>query len=180
MKKDGRIIIGYAGNSRRWQGVDFLIDVYKKLSARRNDFKLALLMSETKGLKGAKESGVEIVGPLPNQDVPKFLVDCDILVVPRPDTAVTRLSFPSKLMTYLAMGKAVVASRIGDMDKIIVSGVNGLIYTPGNVEELMGCLTSLRDPDLRARLGAAAVKTAQMFSWERQSALLIDSIRKIM
>lgn len=177
--KDGRIVIGYAGNNRRWQGVDFLIDVYKKLSAQHDNFKLALLMSETKGLGDAKESGAEIVAPLPNHDVPKFLIDCDILVIPRPDTAVTRLSFPSKLMTYLAMGKAVVASCTGDVDKIIIPGVNGLIYTPGDADGLIKCLKSLRDPELRARLGAAAVKTAQVFSWERQSELLIDNIRKI-
>lgn len=175
IKKDGRIVIGYAGNARKWQGIDFLIEAYKKLSAQCNDFRLVLLMSEKKYMK----SGVEIIGPLENENVPKFLIDCDILVIPRPETLVTRLSYPSKLSVYLAMGKAVVASNTGDVDKIITSGVNGLLYTPGNAEELMDNLLALRDKNLRERLGAEAVKTAQQLSWERMADFLVDNIRKI-
>lgn len=175
IKKDGRIIIGYAGNARTWQGVDFLVEVYKKLSIHHNDFKLAMLMSE----KWGEDMNLEIIGPLPNEDVPKFLIDCDILVIPRPLTSVAKISFPSKLPEYLAMGKAVIVSNTGDMDKVITSGINGLLYTPGNAEELMNNLLALRDKNLRERLGAEAVKTAQQLSWERLADFLVDNIRKI-
>ena len=114
-----------------------------------------------------------------NKDVPKFLVDCDILVIPRPLTKVTKISYPSKLTEYLAMGKAVISSNMGDADKVIKHGVNGLLYTPENMEELTGLLLSLQDRDLRERLGKEAVKPARQLSWDNQSKELLANIVKI-
>lgn len=177
-KKDSRIVIGYAGNARMWQGLDFLIAAFKKISEQTNDFRLVLLLSERKGL--VNDGVAEVFGPVENEDVPKFLTDCDILIIPRPDTPVTRISFPSKLPEYLAMGKAIVASNLGDVDQIIVPGVNGLLYTPGNQEEFIGKVLSLRDAELRRRLGAGAAETAQKLSWDRLARTWLEYIQKIM
>lgn len=176
-KKDERIVIGYAGNARKWQGVDFLVNTYRDIVQKTNSFRLVMLMSETKGLD---TSGLEIVGALPNEDVPKFLIDCDILVIPRPLTRVTKISYPSKLTEYLAMGRAVVSARVGDADQVIVHGVNGLLYEPGNMIELEKCLTMLKDTELRSKLGKAAFETAKQMSWDNQATLLLAQIKKVL
>lgn len=175
LQKDGRIIIGYAGNTRRWQGVDFLVEVFHDLVKEYPEFRLAMLLSEQKNVP----AGAEIFGPVSAEEVPKFLIDCDILVIPRPNTAVTRISFPSKIPEYLAMGKAIVASNIGDANTVITNGENGLLYTPGNAAELRAALLVLRDSILREKLGAAAAATAQKFTWDKVANKLVDSLSKL-
>lgn len=175
IEKDGRIIIGYAGNARIWQGVDFLVNAYKKVKEQTDDFRLALLLSEKKDFG----SNVETLGPLQNKDVPKFLVDCDILVIPRPDMPMTKIAFPSKISEYIAMGKAVIVSNVGDMDKIIKDGENGLVFQAGDDDEFLSKIFSLRDPSFRARLGKQAVRSAQELSWDKLVSLLVANLRKI-
>jgi glycosyltransferase involved in cell wall biosynthesis len=173
IKKDSRIIIGYAGNARIWQGVDFLVAAFKELLDKNSNFRLALLLSEKKDFG----NNVEVFGPVSNEEVSKFLVDCDILVIPRPLTLVTKIGYPSKLTEYLAMGKAVVGSNVGDMDKIIQSGENGLIYTADNREELIKCLLKLKDKNLREKLGANGRKTAAKMSWDSLIVKMVDYMK---
>lgn len=175
VKKDGRIIIGYAGNTRKWQGVDFLLEAYQKILKMTSDFKLCMLMSE----KINTPRGVEVIGPVPNEEVPKFLVDCDILVIPRPLSPVTKISYPSKMTEYLGMGKAVVVSNVGDMDLIVKNKVNGLVYTAGNADEFIDAILSLKDSIFRNKLGAEARKTAKHMSWQILGQFFVDKMREL-
>lgn len=174
IKKDNRIIIGYAGNARIWQGVDFLVEAYRELLKKNSNYRLVLLMSENKNYG----EDVEIFGPVPNEGVPKLLVDCDILVIPRPLTLVTKIGYPSKLTEFLAMGRAVVGSNVGDMDKIIQNGQNGLIYTAGNQQELIECLLKLQNKGLREKLGTNGRETSKTMSWESLIVNMVDYLRK--
>jgi len=49
-KRDDRVVVGYIGDSKKWQGIDFLIDAYRKLLKRDKAFRLVLLMSENKNI----------------------------------------------------------------------------------------------------------------------------------
>lgn len=173
-----KIVIGYAGNSRIWQGVDFLLETYKELAEDNKKFKLAILTSERKEI--IKLPGVEIYGPLRHNEVPAFLADCDILVIPRPDNIVNRISFPSKLIEYMAMGKPVVASKIGDTDCIITDGINGLLYEPGDKNGFKKALVKLEDMALRKQLGENAYHTIEKkFKKEQQATLLSKELQKL-
>lgn len=174
----GEIIIGYAGNLRKWQGVPFLLSAFAKLRAEDSSFRLAILTSEE--WKGSSEMGIQVLDGVPHEAVPAFLAACDILVIPRLDDSVSRISFPSKLPEYLAMAKPVVASATSDADRVISDGVNGVIFIPGDEDSLLAALKKLRDPERRVRMGDAARATAERnFSWDRQSAILAERILSI-
>lgn len=175
IKKDGRIVIGYAGNARLWQGVDFLVDAYRKLLEKSGDFRLVLLLSEKKDFG----SNIEVFPQMQNKDVPKFLVDCDILVIPRPSLPMTKIAFPSKISEYVAMGKTVVVSNVGDMGAVVHDGRNGLVYEASNRDKFIEKLLSLRDPKLRARLGVQAAETAKNLSWDKLVGELVANLIKI-
>jgi glycosyltransferase involved in cell wall biosynthesis len=174
VSKNGRIVIGYAGNARKWQGVDFLVDAYRKHLSK--DFQLAMLMSEKKDFG----EGILVAGPVPNHEVPKFLIDCDILVIPRPLSAVTRISYPSKLTEYMAMGKSVVASHLGDMELVITNGENGMLYMPGNEVEFVQCMHTLKDKVLRERISQKAFETASHMTWDHLGKFLVERIQGIL
>ncbi len=57
----------------------------------------------------------------------------------------------------MAAGLPVVASRTGQVAKLIEDGVTGLLYEPGDVSALVAALDRLRrEPELRLTLGRAA------------------------
>lgn len=174
----GDIVIGYAGNMRKWQGVPFLVEAFEKLRAEDPRYRLVILSSEEKGVPSG--DGIEVIRGIPHETVPSFLAACDILVMPRLDDAVSRISIPSKLFEYLAMGKPVVASATSDAHRVITDGVDGFIFAPGDTGGSLHALHALSDSALRERIGAAARKTAlARFSWDRMAGIVAEQLLKV-
>jgi glycosyltransferase involved in cell wall biosynthesis len=64
---------------------------------------------------------------------------------------------PLKLFEYMAAGRAVVASRIGQIPEIVRDGETGLLTVPGDPVDLAAKIRCLyRDRHLRERLGCEA------------------------
>ncbi len=63
-------------------------------------------------------------------------------------------NFAVSVLEAYAMGKAVVASRIGAVTELVQDGVTGLLFEPGNAADLAEKVNRLRaDPVLAAELG---------------------------
>lgn len=177
-KNKGEIIIGYAGNARPWQGLDFLLETYAELRRNHRQFRLAILMSEKWNFD--KQEGVEFFSEIDHELVPEFLADCDILVIPRPENVVNRISFPSKLVEYMAMGRPVISSRTGDADHIITQDISGLLYAPGDKEGFKTQLLKLVEKAKREMIGQEAhEKVRASLTWEKQTTILINELRKL-
>lgn len=176
---DDNIIIGYAGNGRKWQGIDFLLQAFSELKKIDDKFSLRLLLSEKVNIPEIK--GVSIVSSLPHDEVWRFNAGCDVLVIPRPDNMVNKLSFPSKLMEYLASGKPVVASKTSDIHKIITHGVDGMLHDPGDIEGFINCFLTLKNGNLRAKIGENAAKLVkERYTWEIQGKKFANLIKNIL
>ncbi|MEW6583683.1 MAG: glycosyltransferase, partial [Actinomycetota bacterium] len=64
---------------------------------------------------------------------------------------------PNKVWQGMAAGRAVVTADCPAVREVLTDGVDALLVPPGDPAALAAALTRLaRDPDLRARLGAAA------------------------
>jgi glycosyltransferase involved in cell wall biosynthesis len=177
--KRDTIIIGYSGNARVWQGLDFLLDAFSELVERDSRFHLHLLLSEkVDRAKIINIRNTELFPKTSHEGAAKFNAHCDVLVIPRRENTVNKLSFPSKLMEYLAMGIPVVVSKTSDMHKIIKHNENGMLFEPGDINGFIDCLMQLRDPQLRARIGKNGLETAQNYSWPVQSKLFAEIIKE--
>jgi len=175
-KSEDGIIIGYAGDSRKWQGLPFLVNGYEELRKEHKNFSLALLSSENRYDGG---ENIMRVGSVEHHEVAPFLAECDILILPRTDNPVNRITYPSKLMEYLAMGKAVVASRTSDCHKIIEHGVNGMLFDPGDTDGFIDVMLQLQDKELREKIGKGAYKTAKNYTWKKQGELVIGWLDRL-
>jgi glycosyltransferase involved in cell wall biosynthesis len=70
--------------------------------------------------------------------------------------------FGRVVLEAMALGRSVVASRVGGLREAIEDGENGYLITPGDVVAMADRIARLiRDSSLRARLGAAARVTVQ-------------------
>jgi GalNAc-alpha-(1->4)-GalNAc-alpha-(1->3)-diNAcBac-PP-undecaprenol alpha-1,4-N-acetyl-D-galactosaminyltransferase len=143
------------------KGHKFLIDAFSKIH-RIKDWKLVLVGDgpERENLEQlAKNLGigdrVEFLGHLKNFSKP--LTQASIFVLPS-----LKEGFPNALIEAMAMGKACISSDFFEGEnEIVEEGINGLLFKPGNVDELHLALLKLIDnPDLRTRIGIKASEIA--------------------
>lgn len=86
------------------------------------------------------------------------LADTDVLVAPSVPTAGgKREGIPVVLMEAMASGVPVVTSRLSGIPELVEHEASGLLVEPGDVDGVVEAIVRLgADPELRARLGAAA------------------------
>jgi len=97
----------------------------------------------------ALDGAVEMVGF--RRDVAACLAAADIVALPS-----LQEGLGVAALEAMAAGRPVVASRVGGLAEAVVHEETGLLVPPGDPTALAAALARLaRDPDLRARLGAA-------------------------
>jgi glycosyltransferase involved in cell wall biosynthesis len=80
------------------------------------------------------------------------------------------------ILEAYAYGKPVIGSRVGGIPEMIEPGRTGLLFTPGEADELAECLRMLwQDRSLRSKMGRAARERVQKeFSSEAHYEQLMD------
>jgi glycosyltransferase involved in cell wall biosynthesis len=95
---------------------------------------------------------ITFLGHLPRAELEKRIRSARVVVVP----TLWNENFPYAVLEAQALGRAVVATRVGGIPEQIDDGVDGRLVAPGDVDELVGAVRSLlEDPRSAARLGAA-------------------------
>ena len=171
----GTFTVGFVGTLKAWHGLAILVEAFA-LVRQRNPAARLLLVGDgpererlvadlsARGLLQA----VHFTGAVAPSEVPGLLASMDAAVAPYPKLAHFYFS-PLKVYEYMAAGRAVVASRLGQLEKLICNGVNGLLVPPGDAAALAAALGQLQsDPELRLRLGnAARAKVLRDHTWDR-------------
>jgi glycosyltransferase involved in cell wall biosynthesis len=159
----GSFTVGFVGTLKPWHGLMTLVEAFALLHDKISNTRLLVvgdgpergrLEAELKG-RGLAHTA-HLTGSVAPAKMPGFLASMDAATAPYPLLAHFYFS-PLKVYEYMAAGLAVVASRLGQLTKLIRDGDNGLLCTPGDAADLATALSRLRaDPALRRRLGQAA------------------------
>jgi glycosyltransferase involved in cell wall biosynthesis len=174
------VLIGFAGSFSLWHGIQILEQAIVRLLSnqppRRLRFVLmgnGLLHGEMRSALAAYEKTGEVIftGSIPSDKVADYLDASDILVsphIPMPDGS-RFFGSPTKLFEYMAMGKAIVASRLEQLAEVLEHDRTAWLVTPGDVNELAEAILRLGlDPAKREALGIAARHAAvESHSWSR-------------
>jgi len=105
---------------------------------------------------------IQYKGFLATDEYYKTLNECDIFCMTRVNTEFANAGFPFKLGEFLASGKAVVATSVGDVPNYLFNDVNAMVIKPDSTEELIHALLLLiENPEKRQALGAEARKKAE-------------------
>ena len=118
-------------------------------------------------------------GAVSHNDVPFYIAASSICVASFKDTLVTCCKSPLKIAEYLASGKPVVVSNVGEVRKM-VGGV-GVLVKPGDYHSLAdGILRLLNDENLRERLSNyARVRAERKYNWNYTANSLLSAYKKI-
>jgi glycosyltransferase involved in cell wall biosynthesis len=110
--------------------------------------------------------GVELLGRLPHPEAMELVRRATVGVAPLRDTPNYRYSLPTKVIEYLGMGIAVVASDLPGTRDVIGDRPGVLLVPPGDVNALADALgTALHGDELRTAATQAAPAVREQFRW---------------
>ncbi|HMF56141.1 MAG TPA: glycosyltransferase family 4 protein [Pyrinomonadaceae bacterium] len=184
---DDEVLVGFIGTFGPWHGVLALAEAIAMIPEEaRVRF---VLVGEGK-LRGEVERTLEKAGALPSviftgqvahERVPGLLDACDILVSPHVPLADGSEFFgsPTKLFEYMAMGKGIVASRLGQIGEVLAHEETAILIEPGDTRELAQAIMRMAESkELRERLGQSARRAAiERHTWTHNAARVIDAYR---
>lgn len=149
------LMLGFVGFVRDWHGMDAIIRAMADDPAP-----LALTLvgdgparPELEAL--ARQLGVPVTftGVVAHEHVPDAVAGFDIALQPK----VVPYASPLKIFDYMAAARAIVAPDQPNIREILHDGVDALLFDPDRPGAMWDAVRRLvADPELRARLGAAA------------------------
>lgn len=170
-------VIGFAGSLKSWHGVDLLLSAFERMRRDGEDAKLLIVGTgpmEATLREQVRSAGLErsvvFTGAVDHRDMPRHLGAMDVAVAPFRSMDGFYFS-PIKLFEYMAAGRCVVASRLGQIEEVISDGSNGLLCHPDDVASLENAiLTCRRDARLRRLFGTAGRRCVEdNYTWRRSA-----------
>jgi glycosyltransferase involved in cell wall biosynthesis len=126
---------------------------------------------------------VIFTGSVGHDRIPALLDACDILVAPHVPLADGSEFFgsPTKIFEYMAMGKAIVASRLGQIGDVLADEETALLVEPGNVDELKAAIVRfVEDKRLREALGKKAREVAEReHTWTHNARRVLNEFKSL-
>ena len=179
------LLAGFVGTFGPWHGV---VQLAKAIKSLPEDLPVRFvfvgsgsLHAEVERLLAVeRERGrVLFTGAVAHERVPALLDACDILIAPHVPLADGSDFFgsPTKIFEYMAMGKAIVASGLGQIGEVLSDHETALLVEPGEVDALrVAIMNFVGSSDLRARLGANARESAvEQHTWKHNARRVLDA-----
>lgn len=185
---DDEPLVGFVGTFGPWHGV---LELAKAITLASSDSRLRYLLVGTGKLKNETEQLINnagltdrviFTGAVAHERVPSLLDACDILVAPHVPLADGSPFFgsPTKLFEYMAMGKGIVASRLGQIGDVLVDGETALLVEPGDAGELAAGIDRLaKSSEMRQQLGQNARRIAvEKHTWRHNAQRVLDAYKE--
>lgn len=131
----------FVGNILESKGVFDLLEASRELRTRGYSCELSFcgtgndlhrLMSKAQKLG---LDNVSFLGAVGNDQLPQILAQHDVLVLPS-----HREGLGHVLIEALAVGRPVVGSNVGGIPEVISEGINGFLFTAGDVKDLVAAM----------------------------------------
>lgn len=176
-----KVVIGWIGSLVGWSGIENLIAMALHVLEKYPNVAFMMVgggankeFFQEKLLIRNYAPRVILPGTVPHDEVPRYLACMDIVLAPYPKLP---FWYPSslKIFEYMAAGKAIIASDIGQVGEVIKDGKNGLLIDPDGGDELLQKTVALvENDDLRKRLGVQAHRDLlDNYTWERHAKKII-------
>ena len=178
-------IVVYLGTLVKMRKMDFLLRSFKKVLKKEESARLYLvggsedpadekfLESEAKRLRIDQE--LTITGFLPQDKAWQYVKEADVCVSPICPSPILNCGSPTKLIEYMAMGKAVVANDNPEQRLVISESKTGICvpYEEAAFAEAILCL--LKNPSVAKQMGIGGRKYIEKNRNYKQAADLVET-----
>ncbi|MFN8545803.1 MAG: glycosyltransferase family 4 protein [Candidatus Binatia bacterium] len=176
-------VVGFLGSFGRWHDIGLIGAAAQVVCQSHPEVRVLMAGATRESLPPQLAASFEplgdrvvFTGVVPIAEAPEYVAAMDVALTVFP--AIPRFG-PSviKQFEYMAAGRAVVATDIGQQGEIIRDGENGLLVPPGDVDALVRAIeTLLVDGEFRRRLGSAARQTiVEGYTW-RHNARRVEAL----
>lgn len=166
------LLVIYQGQLQGAQYVDLFIHAAKIVNRKMHKVRFMVVgggynLPRLRGLAnslGLKEN-IIFTDFVLHEDVPYYISAADVAIACFEDNDLTRCKSPLKIVEYMACGKAIVATDVGEVKKML--GGCGVLVKPGDAESLArGIIRLLNNTKLRSIKGKKALKRAiKYYHW---------------
>ncbi len=201
-----KLVVGFIGTFGPWHGVEVLVEAASQLlrgasgagaaSAAGTDGRAPgerplhfLIMGDGLRMPAVRariaelglQAGVTLTGMVAQEAGAAHLAACDLLVSPHvanPDGS-PFFGSPTKLFEYMATGRPIVASALGQIAEVLADGETALLVPPGDAAALAAAIRRLaEDAALRERLGRAARAAAiERHTWDAHARRIVQALQ---
>ena len=186
VEQDGgdRPLVGWIGSFGEWHGAEVLVRAAARVASPARFLMIGDGTERAACERLAAELGVgeaiEFAGRLPHDDALRALARCDVLASPHVPLRTGEPFFgsPTKIYEYMALGRPIVASDLGQIGEVLEDRRSALLVEPGSVEGTAAAIDELlAAPDLRDALGAAARQDARrLHTWNDRAERILAAL----
>jgi PEP-CTERM/exosortase A-associated glycosyltransferase len=146
----GKMVLGFIGSFYAYEGLPLLLEAMPGVLEEMPEVRLLLVgggpqedrLRERVDALGLNEV-VIFTGRVPHDTVQAYYNLVDVFVYPRLPMRLTDLVTPLKPLEAMAQGRLVLASDVGGHRELIAPGVNGELFTAGDVPDLTAAIKDL-------------------------------------
>ncbi len=175
-------VVCFVGLFYPWHGTRFLAEAFSLFHSRCPVARLLLVGDGEDGpvvrslleRNGALEA-THFTGLVPRTEAPRYMAAADVLVSPHANVH-RFIGSPIKVFEYMAAGKPIVATRVGQIQEVLTDGETALLVKPEDAKAMAEAFERLHaDRALGERLGRAArIEARSKHSWAARLASMLD------
>ncbi len=159
----------FVGDVGREKGVEVLFRAYAQMGSQ---VPLVLIGRQLASFPPTCPPNVLVLPGWPHASVMRAWSRCTIALIP----SIWPEPCPTVMLEAMAMGRPIVASRIGGIPDIVVDGETGLLFTPDDERALRAAIERLlNDQALREQMGARARQGVVQF----QASAVVPRIEQV-
>ena len=166
-------------------GLDVLLKAFRKVKGQIPEARLWIIgrirQDAEEAIKELKDTeGVHFFGFLEHERVLQMINESHLTVIPWYNEVDLAQLYPTKVMEYMTEGKVVLAARVAGIADMIRDGVDGMLFQPGDSEDLAEKILMLyKDPDLRQKLAAKARLYQPKFDTVRKHEAIFHALKTL-
>lgn len=166
-------------------GLDVLLKAFLKVKNHIPEAKLGIIgkihPDAEEKIKGLKDvAGVTYYGFIEHEKVLQLIQKSQLTVIPWHDDIDLAQPYPTKVMEYMTEGRVVLAARLAGIADMIKDGEDGILFQPGDADELAEKIIKLyQDQYLRDRLAANARRYHVRFDTIRKHEEIFRYLKKL-
>jgi glycosyltransferase involved in cell wall biosynthesis len=166
-------------------GLDVLMKAFLIVRKQIDNVRLRIIGKVREDVEEAikglgKIEDVEFYGFLEHSKVMRLIRQAQLCVIPWHNDVDLAQLFPTKVMEYMTEGKIVLAAAVAGISDMIRDGEDGVLYRPGDPDDLADKIMSLyKDKALRQRLADNARRYHRKFDTVCQHEEIFKALQRL-